>query len=447
MSSGLHCNTSPTRKRGNWSYILAPRLRVGFVSSVLAFLVGCGHPEAAQTPTRETAAPAEPPVVSVSQVAVQKWGQRVRVHGTLLPDETATLGSKVPGRIAKMLVDVGDVIRKGEPVARLDEVQLQLEVRHTEALLAQATAAVGLQMDDPTSQLVPENSPVVKQERAVVEQTKLALDRAQSLRGRNVTTQEELDQREAEYKVAVARHAAALNAVAEKLALIEVRRSEVALAKNAVEESTIIAPFDGIVQQRMTAAGAYVTTGDPVVSMVRVDRVRFLGGVPEKQSELIRVGQDVEIHIRQEEQPRIVQISRLRPLLDEASRALMFEADIANPELQLQPGMFAEADVVVDPNVESVVVPATAIVEFAGVEKVWRVVDGEAQEAPVRTGLRREGQVVVLEGIAVGDTVVTHGSAARAGKVRIENGPIVPASTSASDSSIPAATPSAPSPS
>lgn len=397
-------------------------LLLGWLSGYLALLAGCGH-EAAPAAPQVDAVPAVPPVVAVSQAEMQTWGQRVRVHGTLLPDETATLGSKVPGRIAEVLVDVGDVVRKDQPVARLDEVQLELEVRHTQALLAQACAAIGLQMDESTTTVIPENSPIVKQEQAVLEQTKLALDRAHALRRQNVTTQEDLDQREADYKVAIARHAAALNSVAEKIALIEVRRSEVALAKNAVAESTIIAPFAGIIEQRMTAEGAYVSTGDPVVKMVRCDKVRYVGAVPEKQSHLVQIGQEVELHIRNEPQPRIVQVSRLRPLIDVAARALLFEADVANPDMLLQPGLFAEADVVVDPNFQSVVVPESAIVEFAGVEKVWRVQGNEAKETLVRTGLRRDGQVVVLSGVVAGDTIVTDGTQAQSGKVRIDNSP------------------------
>jgi RND family efflux transporter MFP subunit len=322
-----------------------------------------------------------------------------------------------------MLVDVGDLVRKGQPIARLDELQLQLEVKHTEALLAQACAAIGLDPHDAGQVVSPEQSPVVKQERALLEQATLDLERARTLRRQGVTTQEDLDQREADYKVAVARYAASLNSVGEKIALIQVRRSEVELAKNAVAESTIFAPFDGIVEERNTAAGAYVKTGDPVVSMVRCDRVRFLGAVPEKQAHLVTLGQEVHIHLRNEPQPRAVQVSRLRPQIDPASRALMFEADIENADFRLQPGLFAEADLVVDATAQAVVVPESAVVEFAGVEKVWRVVDGVAQEAVIRTGDKRGGQVLVSSGVEPGDVIVTQGAQGRAGKIQIATAP------------------------
>lgn len=399
--------------------MVLPRYLLAFLSVAALLAAGCSE---APTP-HEALKPetTEIPTVTVTPAQLHTWGKSVNVHGTLLPDEEAVLGCKVAGRVAEMLVDVGDLVRKGQPIARLDEVQLRLEVKHTEALLAQACAAVGLDPTKPTSTMVPENSPVVRQERALLDQAQLNLERTQALRRQGVTTQEELDQREADYRVAVARYAAALNAVAEKLALIEVRRSEVELAKNAVTESTIFAPFDGLIEERSTAAGAYISAGDPVVSMVRTDKVRFLGAVPEKQSHFARIGQQVLIHFEHQAEPTIVEVSRLRPQIDASSRALMFEADVANPDLLLRPGAFASADVVVDPSAQALVVPESAVTQFAGVEKVWRVIDGEAKEVAIRTGERREGLVVVAAGLEVGDAIITDGSLGQPGKVRIDN--------------------------
>jgi membrane fusion protein (multidrug efflux system) len=135
------------------------------------------------------------------------------------------------------------------------------------------------------------------------------------------------------------------------------------------------------------------------------------------------LGQEVRIHLRNEPEPRVVQVSRLRPQIDPASRALMFEADVENPNFDLQPGLFAEADVVVDPAAQALVIPESAVVEFAGVEKVWRVVDGMATEAIIRTGAKRDGQVIVASGVEPGDVIVTEGAQGRAGKVQVSNMP------------------------
>lgn len=367
-------------------------------------------------PDSTSASPAESAVGAASEatraagapvtVAFQSWPTIIRVHGSFIPEEAAVLGAKVPGRVAAVLVDVGDVVEQGATLARLDPVQLELEVKRAEAQLAQACAAIGLEPHESTSDIVPENSPVVRQEKALLDQAEIAFQRAKRLRASGAATEEELTDREAAFKVAAARHAASLNALAEKIALIGVRRSEVEVAQNALKESSIVAPFDGIIQERSTAAGAYLREGDPVVSIVRCDQVRFLGAVPEKQAAALRVGQKVTVLLAGETEPRHAQVDRLRPVLDPMSRALMFEADVADANCQIQPGRFAEAEVIVDPSAQALVVPRSAIEEFAGVEKAWRLIDGKAEQTVVRTGPRSDTHVVILSGLAGGDVVL-----------------------------------------
>src|SRR5262245_27496554 len=92
---------------------------------LMGVLTGCTHSPSTETSRNMQAG--ELFVVSVSAAELQAWERTVHVHGTLLPDEFAVLGAKVPGRIAEVLVDVGSVVRKGQPLARLDHVQLELD--------------------------------------------------------------------------------------------------------------------------------------------------------------------------------------------------------------------------------------------------------------------------------------------------------------------------------
>jgi len=399
----------------------APNQNISLLAVALLLLVaGCEKTSTSQEKNTDVERkPADVPIVEVTCAELKTWPQTLRVHGSLAPDESAVLGAKVAGRMAKVLVDIGDVVKEGQPIAQLDQLQLQLEVKHAETLLAQACAAIGVTSEDSTEDLVPENSPLVRQEKAVLDQAQLALERAKKLAKESAATQEQLDELESAYKVASARHAAAINAFAEKLALIAVRRAEVDVAKNALEESTILAPFAGLIEQRMTAAGAYVRAGDPVVMILRCDRVRYVGAVPEREAHRIQLGQQVRLEIRNEPHSRTVTISRFRPLIDPMSRALIFEADLENPDLKLQPGLFAEGDVIVDPDAKAIVVPKSALTEFAGIEKVWRVVDGKAQEVVVETGERLDNDVVIRSGIEAGDAVITDASKARAGEVNV----------------------------
>lgn len=159
--------------------------------------------------------------------------------------------------------------------------------------------------------------------------------------------------------------------------------------------------------------------GQPVATLVRINPVRFRGQVPERFALQLQVGQTVEVQLEGESQPRVGRISRISPELDQQTRSLTFEADLPNPDNRLRAGLFAIADVVVNPESPVVAVPQSSITEFAGVERVWKLVDGEASEVPVRTGQLQGTLVEILNGIQAGDEIVVQAHTARAGKVEI----------------------------
>jgi hypothetical protein len=95
----------------------------------------------------------------------------------------------------------------------------------------------------------------------------------------------------------------------------------------------------------------------------------------------------------------------------------MFEAEVDNRDRRARSGLFGEAEVILNPDAQSIVVPAESVVEFAGVEKVWKVVNGKSQEQVVQTGQRRQNSVQILEGLAAGDSILRHGRHGRAARV------------------------------
>ena len=141
--------------------------------------------------------------------------------------------------------------------------------------------------------------------------------------------------------------------------------------------------------------------GQAVVTLVRADRLRFTAGVPES-----RAGRDssrasaskFELGGR-DATPLVAAISRVSPTVMQSSRSILIEADVPNPTLELQAGLFAEAELVVDPDAQAIVVPASAVSRFAGVQKVWLVADGVAKQQTVRTGREDDGRVEILDGL------------------------------------------------
>jgi multidrug efflux pump subunit AcrA (membrane-fusion protein) len=127
----------------------------------------------------------------------------------------------------------------------------------------------------------------------------------------------------------------------------------------------------------------------------------------------------VEVQLEGEARPRVGRISRISPELDQQTRSLTFEADLPNPDNRLRAGLFAIADVVVNPESPVLAVPRSSITEFAGVERVWKLVDGEVSEVAVRTGQLQGTLVEILDGIKSGDEIIVQAGTARPGKVEI----------------------------
>jgi RND family efflux transporter MFP subunit len=381
-----------------------------------AALAGCGKSPAENQAGGggKAAAPIRAEVLTVERA---KWPMIVRTQGSLFADEVAVVGAKVAGRIAAVHVELGDVLKAGDPLVTLDQEEFRLQVAQAEAQLQQARAAVGLRGDDPVESLNPDNSPPVRQAKAVWDEARTRRDRARQLHGTNAVTQAELEQAEAAEQVAAALHTSAVNGVHEKIATIGVRAAELSLARRRLADAVIPAPFDGPVEERHVAPGGFVQVGMPIVTMVRRDPLHFRGRMPERYSRRLRIGQEVRLQVEAVAQPRVAKVTRISPTLDPLSRSLLFEARVENSDGRLWAGIFAEGDVVLDSDAETIVVPESSLSEFAGVEKVWKVVDGSAREQVVLTGERRDGRVEIVDGLAPGDAILGDADLGRVARV------------------------------
>lgn len=380
---------------------------------IALMLIGCSESEA----PKSSAKSAELPVIEAETIVVSKmdWPRIVRSQGSLFPDEVATLGIKVEGRVVDVHVDLGDVVSAGEPLVTVYQDDFKLMVDQAEAQLRQARSAVGLKPDDPIEKLQPVNAPPVKEQRALWDEATANLRRADELLAQNAIVRAEYDQIASAERVAAARYDSSLNSVQEKIANISVQQAMYELAKEDLANTVLKSPFNAVVQRRIVAPGTYVKVGDPLVVLVRVDKLRYRGTVPERLSQMINIGQPVELEIESISDPQSTKVTRISPLLDQMSRALMFEAVVENPDRNLRAGLFAEASVIVDPNAQAVVIPIDAVIQFAGSEKVWKVVDGKVSEQIVLLGDRREGLVRILQGLQPGDVILGNAKGGQAG--------------------------------
>jgi RND family efflux transporter MFP subunit len=275
-------------------------------------------------------------------------------------------------------------------------------------------------------------------EQALVHEAQSNVDRARTLVASRAVSEGEYDALVAQLKAAQARYNAALNLVGEQVSLIGVRRKELALAQQMVVDSQIVAPFAGVVGERRVSPGEYVQAGQAVVTLVRADRLRYTAGVPESRAASVRVGQRVNIEFGGGAMPLAVAVSRVSPTVMQSSRSILIEADVPNPKLDLQAGLFAEAELVVNPDAQAVVVPASAVSRFAGVQKVWLVTDGVARQQTVRTGREDANRVEIVDGLPAGSQLVKSAADGHDGPVvAAGNEPAVPLQAQSPDAPAP----------
>ena len=184
------------------------------------------------------------------------------------------------------------------------------------------------------------------------------------------------------------------------------RRSEVAIARQQLDDTTLRAPIEGVVRERQVFAGEYRAAGTPIVTVVRQHPLRLQLAVPERAATTLRVGQPVRVTVEGDPTTYEGRVTRVSPSIEEGTRTLPIEAEIPNLEGKLRPGHLRQGRHRHDSKNPSLVVPQSALVVFAGVEKVLVVKDGKATEQRVRTGLRIGDRVELLDGVKAGDLVI-----------------------------------------
>jgi RND family efflux transporter MFP subunit len=262
-----------------------------------------------------------------------------------------------------------------------------------------------LSADGKDDKVNPEDTGTVRQASAVLEEARLSRARAAKLIEQGIIARSEFDTVDATYKVALSRYQDAIEEIRNRQALLAQRRSELSLARQQLADTNVIAPIDGIVQEKRVSVGEYLAAGAAIVDIVQMDPLRLRAEVPEREAHDVRAGQHVRVTIDGDTNVYVGQIKRLSPVIAQQTRMLMVEADVRNNG-KLRPGAFAHAEIVTNDARMAVTVPNSAIVTFAGIEKVIVVQNGKAQEKPVTTGRRSGEWTEIVAGVSLGDQVV-----------------------------------------
>jgi RND family efflux transporter MFP subunit len=344
--------------------------------------------------------PARKPVKArVVPVEVRQTARIVESVGTLFPYEEVTVSSEVEGRVDRVLADVGDPVRAGQPLVSVSPVELELALQQERAALEQVRSHLGLGAGKEDLR-DPGEAAEVKRAAADMKDAEQKYLRAKSLLDQGLIPQGTFDEAEARYSSAKAAYDLAVQGVQTLRAQLAQRRSAVAVAHKKRADAVIRAPFAGQVKERAVTAGQYLKVQSPVMVIVDIDPLRVRLKVPEKMAGWIAVGQPVTVSVEAYGNRTFSgTLTRISPSVDPQTRAFDVEALLDNHDGLLKPGFFAKSQIASRQIVTMLVIPAEAVRYAYGVYKVFTVDGGTLKERDVKVGDRAEESVEIVEGL------------------------------------------------
>ncbi len=385
--------------------VLALALYASACSRKAESSTGASNAEAAGKNATASPTPV-PPVEVTTAAAITRALQRgVDVVGSFTADEEVVVSAQAPGELAQLNVDFGSFVQAGQVIATIDQRDAKLRIEQAEATLKQTLARLGMKEG---ASFDPSQNADVKVAKAQLDWTKMDLERAAKLVEQGDVSRSIFDQAQTQNNLAQARHQAAIDAVNQQLAVVEQQRSALNLAKKALADTVVRAPISGAVKEKHTARGAYLPVNGRIVTLVKINPLRLRADIPEASAAAVRTGQQMTLSVDAFPNRKFTgRIVRIGPSLNEQTRALTVEAQVANPGNLLRPGMFARSSLVTAPNAAAVLVPSKAVVTNAGLSKVFVIENGKATEKIVSLGVTDGDMVEIKEGVTSGAVLAT----------------------------------------
>lgn len=317
-------------------------------------------------------APKEPPRrVAMQVVALGNAENLANYSGEVRPRIESALSFRVAGKIAARLVQVGDTVKAGQVLARLDPADVELNAAAARAQLAAAESERSLAKAD--------------------------LERYRELRGKNFISQSALDAREASAKSAQGRWEAA--------------QAQAGLARNQSGYAALTADAAGVVSAIQAEVGQVVAAGQPVLSVARPGEKEVAIAVPENRVAELRQAGKIGISLWADAghsyQGRIRELS---PSADPVTRTYAARVTIIDADDNVRLGMTANVALRRQDSSPSALLPATAIFQSASKPAVWVIkADNTVELRPVTVAAYREDGVLLREGVKAGEKVVVAG--------------------------------------
>lgn len=276
--------------------------------------------------------------------------------GLILPDEEVNLSFETSGKITEIRFTEGTTVRKGQILAKVNDLPLQ-------AKLKQLTAQLDL--------------------------AKNRVYRQEQLLKKDAASQEAYEEAKT------------------KLATLE---AEIEGVKISIQLTELHAPFDGVIGLRQVSVGAYAAPSTVVAKLTKITPLKIEFSVPERYANQIHKGVNMDFNVEGFQEAFHAQVYAVESAVDKDQHVITARGLYPNNNRKLLPGQYASILLKKAEIGDAIVIPSEAIVPEMGVDKVFCYRGGKAIPVEITTGIRTAGEVQVLSGLQVGDTIITSGT-------------------------------------
>jgi HlyD family secretion protein len=331
--------------------------------------------------------PRPPMTVELASATRADMADTVTVVGNLIGAATVDAVPKAQGRLEAVFVKLGDAVRRGQAVAKIEDREIQEQVKQQEAAhgVAQAT---------------------IRQREAALKLAQNNLDRSKSLYDRQLLARQAMDDTDANYQAAQAQLDLARATMDQSKARLDELKINLA-------NTVITAPVDGFIGKRTLDPGASVGVNTSFISVVDIRTVRLVINVVEKDLRRINTGTIAQVEV--DAYPGETfngRVARVAPILDPASRTAQVEIEIPNSTYRLKPGMYARATFTVEKHEHALVIPTLSVVDVSGKIGVFLPNGEVATFHPVTVGIEHQDVTEITTGLDEGQKIITTGAAA-----------------------------------
>ena len=332
--------------------------------------------------------PRAPMTVELASVTKGDVAAHLTVVGNLIGLQTVDVAPRTNGRLMSVAVQMGDPVRRGQTIAKIEDREIVEQVSQAEA-----------------SQQV--SKATIRQRQADLKVAELNFERSKNLFERQLLAKQALDDAESRYLAAEAQ----IDLSKALLMQADARLQELRIN---LQNTNVTSPVDGFVGKRNVDPGAMVSQNTPIASVVDISKLKMVVNVVEKDIRMVTVGDsgDVDVDAYPGEKFR-GRIARVAPVLDPATRTATMEIEIVNNDKRLKPGMYARVSLTVEERKDTLVAPKSAVIDFENQRGVWMPnEDNRAKFVPVVLGIEDLDRIEITSGLKEGDQIVTTGATA-----------------------------------